>query len=452
MDTIIVAVATVVAIISSLYLFGLSQVQFLKKNWVQYRCNPVYMPMAGMVGDDVLTNFTKCTMKGFHDYAGFIMDPVMAEFSTVNTTLSEVGDTMNSMRSMFSGVRGGFLGILGTVFGKIQNVMSQTQYIVIRMRTLLSRVVGVLFSFVYVFYTGMESGQSLVNGPVGKTMSFLCFDKNTEIELFGGVKKPMKDVTIGDRLANMAIVTSMYAIDGTDVPMYNINGVIVSASHKVKYGKRFIRVDLHPASKKVDTKCERLVCFNTSTHRIVVNGIEFLDFVESTDINILEFKDRYIQNIYNKKPTKSKLYDGKTGVLQGTKLPMFGGIMKEIEMINIGDVLETGDRVRGLCVHRVKNSGYVEVTKNALTSPSTWVYKNGELNRAETVGRHSTDPTNVDTLLFQLITDSSMYPVVSPDGSRIMLLDELETTERFYHALKDSIISNGRFRGKIVVV
>jgi hypothetical protein len=37
--------------------------------------------MAGLVGQDVGANFTKCTMKGFRDYARFVMDPIMSQFS-----------------------------------------------------------------------------------------------------------------------------------------------------------------------------------------------------------------------------------------------------------------------------------------------------------------------------------------------------------------------------------
>jgi hypothetical protein len=173
MEFIIFTAATVVSIVASLYLFGLSQVTFLKKNWVEYRCNPIYMPMAGLVGQDVVTNFTKCTMKGFHDYAGFVMDPLMAEFSVVNETLSEVNGAMGSMRTMMGGVRGGFLGIIGSVFGKIQNLMSQVQYLIIRMRTLLSRIIGVMLSFVYVFQTGMQTGDSVNNGPIMRIVNIL---------------------------------------------------------------------------------------------------------------------------------------------------------------------------------------------------------------------------------------------------------------------------------------
>jgi hypothetical protein len=166
METIIFAVATVVAISAATYLFALSQVDHLKRNWVQYRCNPIYMPMAGLVGQDVFTNFTKCTMKGFHDYAGFMMDPIMAEFDTVGETVGELGGALRDMRTTMSSMRGGFLGIVGSVFGKIQNLMSSIQYIIIRMRTLLSRIMGVMMSFMLIFYTGMETGQSVMNGPI----------------------------------------------------------------------------------------------------------------------------------------------------------------------------------------------------------------------------------------------------------------------------------------------
>ena len=65
-----------------------------------------------------------------------------------------------------SSMRGGFMGLVGGVFGKIQNLMSSIQYTIIRMRTLLSRIMGIMMSFMLIFYTGMETGQSVMNGPI----------------------------------------------------------------------------------------------------------------------------------------------------------------------------------------------------------------------------------------------------------------------------------------------
>ena len=281
MEIVIFGVTTLIAIIVSFYLFGLSRVQFLKQHWAEYRCNPVYMPMAGFVGDSIVSNFTKCTMKGFQDYAGFMMDPLMAEFSVVNETLSEVGGAMNSMRTMMSSTRSGFLGIIGAVFGKIQNLISQFQYIIVRMRTLLSRIVGTMLSFVYIFYSGMETGTSVMNGPIGKTVSFLCFDPSTFVVLNERKGIAMQYLKVGDTLHTGEVVTAVYKIDATDVEMFNLYGINVSGHHKVKFGDTFIKVKDHPNAISIPNNLKFLTCINTDTHKIHLRGIEFLDFVES---------------------------------------------------------------------------------------------------------------------------------------------------------------------------
>jgi len=451
MDTIIVAVATTVAIISSFYLFGLTQLDDLKKNWVEYRCNPVYMPMAGMVGDNIVSNFTKCTLKSFSDYTGFVMDPIMGEFAVVNETLGEVTTTLSSMRSMFSGVRGGFLGVVGSVFGKIQNLMSQTQYIIIRMRTLLGRVVGVMFSFIYIFYGGMQSGQSLVNGPVGSTMSILCFDENTRVQTFRGIL-PIKELVIGDRLTgNLAIVTSVYKLDGKGIQMYELSGISVTGSHKVKHKGKYIRIDKHPFAKKSKKESNRLVCLNTSTGKISIRNHEFLDFDEIDDISFLEFKHKYIQALYNS-TSKFDFVKEKTGILLGTPISLANGETKRVQDVQIGDVLDNGDSVKGICTHKLINNYYVEIDKGILSSPNTWVYKDNSVVKASELGKQVLHTESDFLTVYQLVTDSSIYPLISKNDNRILVLDELETTDSFYHNLKDSIIETGSFRGKRIVL
>lgn len=448
MDIIIFAIATIVALGASLYLYAGSQVSNLKKNWAQYRCNPIYMPLAGMVGDNVMSNFTKCTMSGFQTYTGFIMDPILAEFGVVNSTLEEVSDTMGSMRSMMSGVRGGFLGIIGSVFGKIQNVMGQTQYLIIRMRTLMSRVVGIMYSFVYIFYGGMQSGESLANGPVGRTMSVLCFDENTKIQTFDGLK-PMKEIKIGDRLqANLALVTSVYKIDGEGVQMYSLSDILVSGSHKVKHKGKFIRVDKHPSAKKVKTPSERLVCLNTSNHRISIKNYEFLDFVESEDTEFTKFKNTYIQMLYNG-TVREAPSEYTSGIMYGTYISTMEG-PKMIQDIELDDVLEHGDVIKGICCHSLKSNTYVEIGSGILAAPGTWVYKDDKIVRADTFG-HEYHNDIQNCIVYQLITESSMYTVLGKN-TRLRVLDELQTTEPFYHSMKDTIITSGRFRNKLVVV
>jgi len=284
METAIVVVATLVAAGASLYMLVMNNIKDLKDNWPVYRCNPAYMPFAGLVGQDPFKTFTDCTMKSFQDYTGFVVDPIMAQFSQVTGVVSQIGGAMNDMRGMMAQTRTGFLGIVGTVFGKIQNLMSQFQYIIVRMRTLMARLVGIMMSFVYIFYAGQQTGSSLINGPVGKTMNFLCFDENTLIKINSGTTVFMKDLKLGDVLNNNNSVVSVYVIEGKDVPMFLLGKTKVSGGHKVLCNGRYIPVSDHPKAVPT-TESKNLVCINTELRSFTIDSYQFMDFLEVGEVS-----------------------------------------------------------------------------------------------------------------------------------------------------------------------
>ena len=133
-------------------------------------------------------------------------------------------------------------------------------------------------------------------------------------------------------------------------------------------------------------------------------------------------------------------------------ISMFNSTTKPIQDVKVGEVLDNGDIVRGICKHLVKEHIYVELSKGILATPTTWMYKDTTIVRGDMVG-HPQRETNPECLYaYQLITDSSMYPVIDSNKNRFMIIDELETTDKYYHAVKDSIITSGRFRSKLIVV
>jgi len=343
MDTAIVVVSTLVAIGASLYMFALNNIKDLKDNWAEYRCNPAYMPLAGLVGQDPFKNFNDCTMKSFQDYTGFVVDPIMSQFSTMTSIVTEISDSMDSMRSMMADTRKGFLGIVGTVFGKIQNLMSQFQYIIIRMRTLMARLVGIMMSFVYIFTTGANTGSSVLNGPIGKTMNFLCFDEHTLMKNGSGTPIYMRNLKLGDVLPNKNKVTSIYSIDGTNVPMYMLGSTKVSGGHKVWYNDAFIPVAEHPnAVRTSDSK--RLVCINTHLRQFIVGSHIFMDFTEVGPVSGVEA----------------------TTTVSGS-LP--------IAEVRVGDILD-GDVVCGTVMHSIEGKPvmYNLITYSSLITPKVEKY------------------------------------------------------------------------------
>jgi len=428
MDTVIFTVATLGAIGAVLYLYIMSNVKDLKDNWMTYRCNPAYMPLAGFVGQDVFKNFTDCTMKSFQDYSGYVVDPIMSQFSLIGDVVIDINTSMDSMRGMISDTRNGFLGIVGMVFGKIENLMSQFQYIIIRMRTLMARIVGIMMSFIYIFYVGEQTGESVANGPIGQTISFLCFHPDTKIETALHETKSIKDIGLGTSLRNYQTVTSKYTISGKDVPMYKLGNVIVSGEHRVLYQYSYIKVKDHPDAIR-DEDCEILVCLNTDTHRILIDGRVFMDFVEDYDDKLLKSAKNKIELYYNGKldetntiKTPTKLLP--TGFNRETLIPLKKGYSL-ISNVKIGDELDNGDTVRGIAVHDVHGGYYAEIDLGISSHPCNWIIEDGKIRIAETYGNIN---KCVDrNLMFNLITESGMYPVMSTTGNRYMVLDEVRT-------------------------
>jgi hypothetical protein len=224
-----------------------------------------------------------------------------------------------------------------------------------------------------------------------------------------------------------------------------LGGILVTGSHKVRYKGKFIRIDKHPQAKKTKQPSKTLVCLNTTSHRISIKNYEFLDFIETNDSTYLDFKHNYIQALYNGKGSK-KFYGEKTGVLGETIVDLENDGYSRVSELSIGEVLRNGDIVKGVCIHKLDGNHY-SVVDGVAMSPNTWIYKNNSIYKAGDIGE--TVFTDEPIHMYQLITETSMYPLAD---SQTYLLDELETTEKFYHDMKDSIITSGRFRSKLIVV
>ena len=286
MDLVIFAVATLTAVLAVCYTMILASLDEIKENWVQYRCNPMYMPFASFVGVDTGGNFMRCTTKSFQDYAGFILDPINQLFGTFLGMFSSIADSLNSMRSMFNGIRTAFLGIVTMIFGKLANTMSSMQYLMIRIRTVFLRVSAVMFSMMNIMNTGISSGKSVINGPVGKTISFLCFAPETRVLLDDGRMKEMSAVMVGDVLQGGHTVTGTYVLIGNDSQLFYLGDTLVTGSHRLASG---LRVDERPDSVITSTKRSLLYCLDTDTGILpLANGMEFLDFEFDSPQNPLE--------------------------------------------------------------------------------------------------------------------------------------------------------------------
>jgi hypothetical protein len=229
-----------------------------------------------------------------------------------------------------------------------------------------------------------------------------CFDKNTLIEMNDKTFKKIIDINVGDKLKNNNTVTSKFKVTTEGSQMYVLNKVIVSNSHIIKYGDKWIYVSEHPNALKMTLYEEPfLYCLNTSNKIIEINKIIFTDWDEIYNDTL----DKIIKHI----PTKNindihKYLD--YGFTSDTQIKLKNGGLTKICDISINDTLENGEKVYGLveinclkeCVNRYSlgNTTYIDGFNINL---NTNHLLNGKLI------------ININNKLYNLLTDKGSFKI-----------------------------------------
>ena len=113
-----------------------------------------------------------------------------------------------------------------------------------------------------------------------------CFAPETPVKLINGQSVYMKDLNLGDVLANGSIVNATMQIRNEDDPYYKLPGdIFVTGSHYVEDSGTFIRVS--KCSKSIPTtRVDKTVyCLVTSDHRIPVGDYVFWDWEDNNLIS-----------------------------------------------------------------------------------------------------------------------------------------------------------------------
>lgn len=433
LSIIVVSLVTFAAIVAGFYAYGMSHLREIKQNWVQYRCNPVYMPLAGAVGSDIFTNFTHCTMQSVQTYAGFVMDPLYQNFEMFQGIFTQILDMIQSIRKQMAGAVDGFMSIISQTFGKLVNTLGITTLLVGRVRTIMNRIISVFVVMIHIAMTGIQSGMSLKNGPIGKTAEFLCFHGDTPIRLLSGQILPIRALTLGDVLEDGGKVTSVMMFDGSETAMVCIRGVRVSGNHKILHHGEWIPCSEHPEAISLPTT-QNLFCLTTTYHTIPIEGMIFRDYEEIDDVG--EFY-RDVGEFYGSAVPPLRYTYRTTGFHLNTPVRMADGTIKQISHVDIGERVSQGGRVIGVLYHAM-DTPYAEPVPRIFTAPGTILIRQpGELITAATVTFDSTLPPGVEHVCMNLLTEHALVSVVDMYGMDYTFLDDQEVPDPALHEKRD---------------
>jgi hypothetical protein len=267
--------------------FYLNSIQEIKKNWAQYRCNPLYMPLS----DNIEKDFIYCIQNTQSNFMGYLLQPITYITSYLTGTLSNFTNEINMVRAMFNKIRTFSGSIIQTVFGVFLNLVIEFQRITIGIKDVMGKTIGIMVTLMYVIDGSVKTMNSAWNGPPGQMVQKLgkCFHPNTKLKLKDGTSVEMKDIHLGAVLENGSVVETTMKIDNKkeQIPFYVIKGngvdnedIYVTGSHLVynTNKKQYIRVENYDKAEKCDIQTDWFTCLITNDHKIQIGSEFFWDW------------------------------------------------------------------------------------------------------------------------------------------------------------------------------
>lgn len=134
----------------------------VRMNWNEYRCNPMYMPFAGLIRDDTTTsqNFYQCMNLFGNEVLKVPLDGLGYMFKLVGSSLTELTAPIPLFRALFGRIRKFMLSFGAATFSKIASSSSIFIHYLIKIRDMLKRFVGqgyIASYLVYILVSFIES-------------------------------------------------------------------------------------------------------------------------------------------------------------------------------------------------------------------------------------------------------------------------------------------------------
>jgi hypothetical protein len=133
---------------------------FIRKNWSTYRCNPSYMPFAGMVmqptnmskSDYAQMNFEYCFQDVMNGVATSFIEPLYYTQSVAGSILHGIANALNSVRELINYIRNAISSVIADIMGRTLNVMQPIMHIIIKVRDVIGKMQGLVTTKLYTVY------------------------------------------------------------------------------------------------------------------------------------------------------------------------------------------------------------------------------------------------------------------------------------------------------------
>ena len=377
------AILFIIFLILILYTFAFSidtliNIDKIKADWPNNRCNPIYIPFASYFGVNTKENFEYCMGNIFKTNSLPFIGSIGTLFTKFSGLLSYIFNSLNSLRNIIATLGGGINVIFQEFTDRITGFFFKLRMSALHIKSLFGRMYALLFSVMYMGMSGITGMTSFTNTTLFSFLDTFCFPGDTMLICNDKFEKiPIKNIKIGDVLhPGNAVVTATFKFYSRGQPMVQLGNTVVSTNHYIMYKGHPIKAGNHPCAISVGdwNSDELLYCLNTNTHTIPVEYLTFMDYDETSSgdeetMSYIEYKLNGLKPVVDK---EYKYTEYGFGVKECTKIKTHTGKLIMAKDINIGDKLSTGSTVVGI----IRKQAHELCEFPTLTiTPSTLYYK-----------------------------------------------------------------------------
>lgn len=356
-------------------------------------------------------NFNFCMGQYVDNFMKLLMTPINAIFGKQANLATSAIDMVNTIRNLASTLMNTLMGFLDTYYRKFNASIYEMSRIIQYLRMAMRRANAMVISMLY---TGLTMFRGLLNtiqfvikviliicgimlaiiiilifilfpfipiilsvlgaiistvlilvmtisGEVGAQASSdksgFCFSEKTKIiikENGKEIERSVCDIKIGDELSNnCGKITAVIQMNGKDVQLYNINGIIVSGSHLVLgTDNNWKAVSSDERAQKASEKSKILYCFNTTSHCIPIYSEEIKDYIMFRDWEEIPDSDElgqytWIYTILSSLNNNTNYSKWKNGLKVSSDLPIMGMKVKVLTAVGYKELskLKLNDKI-----------------------------------------------------------------------------------------------------------
>jgi hypothetical protein len=167
-DLFITAIILLIVFIMASYYSVMNQLEPIRTDWANKRCNPSVMPFAGIInapeGESkfkyAAENFTGCVNNILKSMSEQSFSPLYYLMNVINTSLNGLKDSVNSMRSMFNNIRTETNDVTNEIYGRLLNVTLPIMSLFINVKDMIGKAHGIITSTLYTLigsYMGLKA-------------------------------------------------------------------------------------------------------------------------------------------------------------------------------------------------------------------------------------------------------------------------------------------------------